>query len=53
MDFAEFNSAKAFSAGFSLAAARTDLTTFLTLVFTDRFRIRRFSFCRARFNADL
>ncbi len=43
----------AFSKDVSFEIRRISLTSFFTLVFTALLRIRRFSFCRVRFNADL
>jgi hypothetical protein len=53
MDFALLSSASAASLDFSLAANRTLLTMFFILVFVDLFRMRLFSFWRARLIADL
>lgn len=52
-DFALLSSFNASSFDFSSTASRTFLTMFFTLVFTDLFLRRLFSFWRARFIADL
>jgi len=53
VDFAVLSSFNASSFDFSFTASRTFLTMFFTLVFTDLFLRRLFSFWRARFIADL
>jgi hypothetical protein len=53
MDLAASNLAKAASCDPALDDNRTFLVRCFILVFTALLRIRRFSFCRVRFSADL